>query len=603
MYRKANHILLTAITALLAACVESGAPDDSYADVNVAVDLALAVSPTTNRTVTRMAGDVVEGNSALEDLLVIPFTVKERKIGRTDMPRTFSLSGVSTDTYTDKDGGASRFYYYKNCSFMAGTTSVLAYAQAKRGTTSSGESSLAHNGSIASTGLETMTPANISFALESFVADNTAPAGAVTIVEALNELANVVRADRSAGISPTNPTWSTTSNGSLQSLFKTFTWRDGSGTYTLLPGSSANMVCHLKEMKTRLINLSLEGTSAALRDALVEAIGSEATGSTAATGILATVADANYPRSLGLPDGAAALRWVDNVGGGAFQVETQTTTLSSINNLSRYAYPPALMFYGNSEIYTSNEEVTESDYEGATTWSAVLDKYEYPRGTVSANTKAVAVIEPLQYAVGRLDFTLQPTTATTLKDSRGADISLSKTVGGSVEQPCFPLTGVVVGNQHTLGFDFVPPLPQTDLDTKFAYDSQVPTGASRIYLNATAESAPVSTLSLQTYDGEEVYIALEFENQSGVSFQGIDGVVYPGTRFYLVGSINPTTGVGTGDAAGRVFTQDYTTKVSLKVASLAKAYNVLPDLLSARLEVGVMVSHWVAATPGEVILD
>jgi len=599
LYRKANHILLTALTALLAACVESGAPDDSYADVNVAVDLALAVSPTTNRTVTRMAGDVVEGNGALEDLLVIPFTVKGRKIGLTDMPRTFSVIGVSTDTYTEKDGGASRFYYYKNCSFIAGTTSVLAYAQAKRRNTTDGK---VYNGSIASTGLETMTPAYISFALESFVADNTAPAGAVTIVDALNELANVVRADRNADISPTNPTWSTTSNGSLQSLFKTFTWRDGSGTYTLLPGSSANMVCHLKEMKSRLAALSLtEGsTEAALRDALVAAIGSE--GDDAATSIIARVARVDYPRSMGLPDGAAALRWVDNVDGGAFKVETQTTTLSSINNLSRYAYPPALMFYGNSEIYTSNEEVTESDYEGATTWSAVLDKYEYSNGTVSANTKAVAVIEPLQYAVGRLDFTLQKTATTTLKDGHGTYIDVGKTVEGNREETCFPLTGVVVGNQHTLGFDFVPPLPQTDLDTKFAYDSQVPTGTRRIYLNTTAESAPVSTLSLQTYDDEEVYIGLEFENQSGVSFQGIDGVVYPGTRFYLVGSINPT-GVGTGDAAGRVFTKDYTTKVSLKVASLAKAYNVLPDLLSARLEVGVMVSHWVAATPGEVILD
>lgn len=598
MYRKANHILLTALTALLAACVESGAPDDSYADVNVAVDLALAVSPTTNRTVTRMAGDVVEGNGALEDLLVIPFTVKGSKIGLTDMPRTFSLSGVSTDTYTNKDGGASRFYYYKNCSFMAGTTSVLAYAQAKRSITGK-----VYDGSIASTGLETMTPANISFALESFVADNTAPAGAVTIVEALNELANVVRADRSADINPTNPTWSTTSNGSLQSLFKTFTWRDGSGTYTLLPGSSANMVCHLKEMKSRLAALSLtEGsTEAALRDALVAAIGSE--GDDAATSIIARVAGVDYPRSMGLPDGAAALRWVDNVGGGAFQVETQTTTLASINNLSRYAYPPALMFYGNSEIYTSNEEVTESDYDGASTWSQVLAKYEYSNGTVSANTKAVAVIEPLQYAVGRLDFTLQKTATTTLKDGHGTDIDVGKTVEGNREETCFPLTGVVVGNQHTLGFDFVPPPQQTDFDTKFAYDSQVPTGASRIYLNTKAESAPVSTLSLQTYDGEEVYIGLEFENQSGVSFQGIDGVVYPGTRFYLIGSIKPTDGVGTGDAEGRVFTQDYTTKVSLKVASLAKAYNVLPDLLSARLEVGVMVSHWVAATPGEVILD
>lgn len=578
---------------LLAACVERDEQVDSYADIDVAVDLALAVSPTANRTVTRMAGDVVQGNGMLENLLVIPFTVKGRKIGSSDMPRAFSLSGVSDNTYSGKDGGNSQFHYYKKCSFMAGTTAVLAYAQAKSATVGSGGNALAHNGSLVSTGLATMTPANISFALQSFVPDNTAPTGATAIVDALNELVNVVRADRDAAVSTTNPTWSTTTNGSLQSLFKTFTWRDGSGAYTVLPGSSANMVCHLSEMRKRLAALSLtaSSTGAALRDALVDAIGSEATGDAAATGIIAKVASADYPRSMGLPDGAAALRWIDGVGGGAFSVQTQTTTLASINNLSRYAYPPALMFYGNSEINTSNEEVTESDYEGLSTWSQVLAKYEYSNGTVSGNTKAVAVIEPLQYAVGRLEFTLQKTTTSTLTDSHGEDIA----VGGTR----FPLTGVVLGNQHTLGFDFVPPLPLTDLDTKFVYDSEVPVG---IYLNATEESTPVSTLSLQTYDDEEVYIALEFENQSGDSFHGIDGLVYPGTRFYLVGSINPA-GVGTGAAAGRVFTQDYTTTVELKVASLAKAYNVLPDLLSARLEVGVMVNHWVASTPGEVVLE
>ena len=52
------------------------------------------------------------------------------------------------------------------------------------------------------------------------------------------------------------------------------------------------------------------------------------------------------------------------------------------------------------------------------------------------------------------------------------------------------------------------------------------------------------------------------------------------------------------DEEKRVFTKDYITTVNMNVTSLAKAYNVVPNLLTNYFEVGVETTpDWVAATP------
>ena len=107
---------------------------------------------------------------------------------------------------------------------------------------------------------------------------------------------------------------------------------------------------------------------------------------------------------------------------------------------------------------------------------------------------------------------------------------------------------------------------------------------------------------LQSYDNEKVPIILEFENNTGKAFTGKDGTVYPDTRFYLIALIDPA-GQGTGAYAGRVFTQDYTTTMSMSVSSLANAYTCMPDLLAPRLEIGVqVVTKWIQATTTNVEL-
>jgi hypothetical protein len=58
------------------------------------------------------------------------------------------------------------------------------------------------------------------------------------------------------------------------------------------------------------------------------------------------------------------------------------------------------------------------------------------------------------------------------------------------------------------------------------------------------------------------------------------------------------------DYTKRVFTQDYITTINVTVESLANAYNIVPNLLSPRIEIGVqLVTAWEQATPTNLQLE
>ena len=177
------------------------------------------------------------------------------------------------------------------------------------------------------------------------------------------------------------------------------------------------------------------------------------------------------------------------------------------------------------------------------------------------------------------------------------------------------MTGVIVGGQLPVGFDFKPTTSYptySEADMVYIYDSQVKTNGSSgneyfylIYLNSFADASKMTnTLVLQTYDHKKVPVVLEFINNSDKDFVGLHGIVYRGTKFYLVAEVDPAEAIsGATDATqDRVFTQDYTTTLNMEVTGLSKAYNVVPNLLSPRLELGVeLVTTWVSTTPEEII--
>jgi hypothetical protein len=328
--------------------------------------------------------------------------------------------------------------------------------------------------------------------------------------------------------------------------------------------------------------------SAAHIKAFVAALKAQLTGTDAVSTAIKTAIDNNssisgntYPRSIGLPDGAAVIRWT----GSAFSVRTTTTRLDNINSINRYTYPAELMFFTDSPIRTSSTEVPVTTYQNAPTdmlWSAFLSENYDGVTAVNTNTKAVAVENPLQYGVANLQLTLTGMSAV-IKDAKNATVE-------NADMTHLPLRGVIIGGQHTVGYNMKPQGEQTDVDGRFIYET-----------NIVSENS-INTLVLQSYDLEKVPVILELENLTGHAFTGKDGTVYPNARFYLVGMIDPE-GKGTGDYANRVFTQDYTTTMSMSVTSLANAYTSMPDLLAPRLEVGVqIITKWVQATTTNVEL-
>ena len=217
----------------------------------------------------------------------------------------------------------------------------------------------------------------------------------------------------------------------------------------------------------------------------------------------------------------------------------------------------------------------------------------------------MAIKEPLQYGVAHVKIILKQTESSSLTDAGGDDIPVGTAY--------FPLTGILIGGQLPVGFDFTPTTAYpvySEADMKFIYDSQVKTNGTYsneyFYLSATSDaSKPINTLVLQTYDHKKVPVALELQNNSGKDFKGLGGIVQQGTKFYLVGEIAPadySNESPSTEIRDRVFTQDYTTTLNIKVKGLEKAYNVVPNLLSPRLEMGIeLTPKWVATTPDEVL--
>lgn len=511
-------------------------------------ELLLSVGKT--ESLTRQASDVIqdEGQAfrGLKGLLAIPFATDGNAVTTSDIPL------LTTTLGSDVNRVNQLFYYYMPCTLMQGTNRMLVYGQAADVT---GKTSPAQNGKLETTLNNRLSPADISFSLSSIRNTYDIHSDAQALATYMTNIANTTG-------------WSTSTNSQLRALYLQFIHANGQEAGQIA-GSATNVKAYVKALKD-ILKDNTDDLSVAIKNNI---------------GDIDNIACLNsgYPSastSLGLPDGAAALKWNNT----AFTVRTQTTTIDNINGIIRYTYPAELWYFVDSPIHTSINEVSKESYAGKT-WNEILNLYT-AGDHVMPSTKSVAVSNPLQYGVGRLQMTLTEI-ASSLQDAKGQDF-----VGSNANQT---LTGIIIGGQHTVGFDFKPREPESDVDARFIYDTQV----------GTADNDgkwTVNTLVLQSYDDEKVPVVLEFQNNTESQFAGKDGIIYPGTKFYLIAQLDPAD-KGEGKYARRVFTQDYTTKVSMKVTSLANAYSCMPDLLAPRLEIGVEVTtDWILSTPTTVIL-
>ena len=513
------------------------------------VDLLVSTgkSPLLNNPPAQTSG--AQEFQGMDGLVAIPYHTNGAEVTASDNPLIDLVNAYETDNRVENHNT----YYVNSCYLMTGTDRMLVYGKAKPVSTDK-----KINGELSVLPIVRKKTADIQFSLTSIQGSTTPAPDAIALATYMTKIANTEG-------------WSTTTDPTLKSYYLDFI-RMGSEGAGLMSGAAANIKAFVAALKALLT-----GRDDDLSTAIVAKINAT------------DISGNTYPRSLGLPDGAAVIRWT----GEKFEVRTTTTTLDNINGINRYTYPAELMFFVDSPIRTSTEEVSKSTYQTTDKlWDSFLDTYYSGPKTVNRDTKAAAVENPVQYGVARLDLAL-PSMSVTLKDAKDEIVS-------NTSMTTLPLTGVIIGGQHTVGFNMKPQGEKTDVDGRFIYETTIDD------TKLSTEGYKTSTLVLQSYDNEKVPVILEFENKTGYAFTGKDGVVYPYARFYLIGMIDPASKKEVGedkDYTNRVFTQDYITTMSMSVASLAKAYTCMPDLLAPRLEIGVqVVTKWIQATTTNVEL-
>ena len=330
--------------------------------------------------------------------------------------------------------------------------------------------------------------------------------------------------------------------------------------------------------------------------------------------------DPNFPGKYNLPDGAVQLTYKDNsfayTDNVNYTPDTEVTGQLRGVALSDYVYPASLYYWVPTTIRISDNSVL-SNISSPASWDGILDNYEtggsYTPANVSITTQSVSLYSPIQYAVA--SFIVNAYFKGEIEDGGENFPGGGKVV--TIPTDGMKLTGILIGGQKTVGWDFRQPATDfTGNDNKeyTIYDAshKSGTGGADAWIPVKTSSTgitPAYSLALETKgttdkDPETVRFALEFINNTEEEFVGRDGIVPVGGKFYLVGELHSETTADGGDAHVKVFEQDHKTVANVSITSLKNAYNCIPDLRSPRLELGLSVNlKWEDGLVANVTID
>ena len=486
----------------------------------------------------------------------------------------------TTSTYSSLNSSSS--HLYKDVEIPIGTSSLMFYGEALRVENSTDF----QNGAIKKNLDESSMLSDIRFWPRGIVTSNVVSNNGKNIADYMTTIAKATG-------------WRTTKDVALATMYERFT--------STRAGSWRNVKAIVQELYSNIYSRTTNGHTDetpnsvfAEADAIESAILNTSIGTTTTKFVtsssgstLTFVADATlgtYPEDMRLPDGAAQISWdKSNSDPTKWQFNALTATENTGLNvaaLTSYAYPAPLYYQVLSDIRVS-ESSKYSAYSTATNWDAVLAAYEKVPNTdpvqyyreVTSKTRSIAVDDQIQYAVGRLDLTVQASSFS-MKDFNGNDVSAA---GAN-----FKLTGVFIDGQKEVDYQFHPVTYATTTDENNAvsytvYDNDI---NGDIYLTSDAPTVMNHTLLFESKANQTINIALEFLNNSGKTIIGKNNcIIHPGCKFYLKGELNPDS-----KDIKNVFKQDYITKATLTVNSFENAYNILPDLRAPELELGMSVN-------------
>lgn len=555
-----------------------------------------------NKT-TRQTSEVAQesGFRGIENIKLIPYSLESGDVQSTS---TANDNLTELGAIAAFDYASSNSKVYADVEFQKGTSNFLFYGKAVDNTANiaiAAASDMFKYGNLTVTGLTGKpTLSSVEFTpVPIYETGNEAEQTAIaagesvgaSLIAALNAVANAVPASPlSDESSPKFKEVTTEQQSTIKDLFTSFS--------ALTTASSHSVETVFFKLYKALDILAATATTTdgyKLATAIRTAIKTycevtESDGNTTAVTLMAGYT--GYPASVNLPDGAVRVTY----SGGQFVAATSMAYASTYNvtALNHYVFPANLQYFVNSPIKVSN--AVKSPQYSTLTWENILSTLYTDGTSVTGNTRSVAITNPVQYGVGRLDASVaQLDNTKTYYDWNGDAITV--TAG-------YTLTGILIGGQKSVGWDYAVK-GSTDYTI---YDKDLSTTSANWTVTTSAGTATNYTLVLETVAGDDegtVNVALEFTN-NGAEFAGLGGEIIPaGGRFYIVGQLIPSKGTVYNSAVkgkDRVFTQDHKTVVTFTInpgsndenndnyrKGLATATNGLPDLRSSKLELGLSV--------------
>lgn len=475
---------------------------------------------------------------------------------------------------------------YRDIAIPVGTKNLLLYARADKKSKNNFQAGSLSNPYESTTTADATDLSALNFALTEVNKDKDFSTEGADILNALNLVAKT-KVTKPGTTTTIN--WSEIDNSDLGTANERLALKERYKKFIALTSGSAKSVQLLIENLKKVIN----GSTGVEDDKLMaKAIVNNCTTA------LSNLENKDFPRNLNLPDGVAKVKWNDITK--AFEYENVNSTVSTGNliNYTTITYPSELAYYVSSPVKVSNNEITAvKDLPEYDKWIGNTADWSSYGNAVESSTRFVALQKPVLYGVASLKSTVKCANNTLIDNAKDkgqyeSDNSIT------VDDTSFPITGILIGGQpKQVGWNFEAANTVTTNEFKYTiYDCDMNKGTN-LTAAVTGTAEPNYTLVLDNKDNSgatsqnKVYITIELENNAS-DFFGADGLIPKGSKFYLVGELDPyASGITqpTGETLDHVFVKDHTTIANFTIKNLKKAYNHIPDMRSSKYNVGLAV--------------
>lgn len=531
---------------------------------------------------TQNTGDNSTNFLGMVNTQMYAFKGEPGSTGNTTSVKAISIGNAAEAASKDKWRNV-----YRDIAIPVGTKNLLLYARANKKSNSNFQAGSLSNPYESTTTADATELSDLNFALTEVNKDMDFSTEGADILTALNLVAKT-KVTKPGTTTTIN--WSEIDNSDLGTENERLALKERYKKFIALTSGSAKSVQLLIENLKKVIN----GSTGVEDDKLMaKAI------VTNCTTALSNLENKDFPRNLLLPDGVAKVKWNDITK--AFEYENVNSTVSTGNliNYTTITYPSELAYYVSSPVKVSSNEITAvNDLPDYDKWIGNTADWSSYGDAVESNTRFVALQKPVLYGVASLKSTVKCASNTLIDNAKDkgqyeSDNSIT------VNDTSFPITGILIGGQpKQVGWNFEASNTVTTNEFKYTiYDCDMNKGTN-LTAAVTGTAEPNYTLVLDNKDNSgatsqnKVYITIELENNAS-DFFGADGLIPKGSKFYMVGELDPkaTSGITqpTGKTLDHVFVKDHTTIANFTIKSLKKAYNHIPDMRSSKINVGLAV--------------